>query len=399
MVTEVPNMSLSAKRESLARIHGRYQRAGRLYKRRILDEFCATCGYHRKSALRLLHRPLAPPETRRRPGPKLRYDPVPLRPVLKVIWHASDQLCSKLLKAALPEWLPYYERHYTPLSAEVQAKLQAISPAQIDRLLRPIRARQLRRGLRATRPGTLLRHQVPTRGGPADTRQPGTVAVDTVAHCDDTTSGDYVNSLTFTDLFSGWTENRAVGNKARHAIRDPIRQLERVVPFPLRSFHSDNGSEFLNWPLYEYLTGRPLKVPWTRSRAYRKNDNAHCEQKNWTHVRQLLGYQRFAHPQLVPLLNDLYSKEWSLYQNHFRPTFKLLRRERQGGKTIKTYEKKPQTPYQRLLESPQIPEPIKARLRAQHAALDPFALKKRIEAKLKIFFTVLGNLDRESTKT
>ena len=159
------------------------------------------------------------------------------------------------------------------------------------------------------------------------------MAVDTVAHCDDTTSGDYVNSLTFTDLFSGWTENRAVGNKARHAIRDPIRQLERVVPFPLRSFHSDNGSEFLNWPLYEYLTGRPLKVPWTRRRAYRKSDNAHGEQKNWTHVRQRLGCQRFAHPQRVPLLNDFYSKEWSRYQNHFRPTFKRLRRERQGGKT------------------------------------------------------------------
>ncbi|HRV41424.1 MAG TPA: hypothetical protein P5152_14335 [Candidatus Paceibacterota bacterium] len=159
------------------------------------------------------------------------------------------------------------------------------------------------------------------------------MAVDTVAHCDDTTSGDYVNSLTFTNLFSGWTENRAVGNKASHAILDQIRQLERVVPFPLRSFHSDNGSEFLNWPLYEYLTGRPLKVPWTRRRAYRKNDNAHGEQKNWTHVRQRLGCQRFAHPQRVPLLNDFYSKEWSRYQNHFRPTFKRLRRERQGGKT------------------------------------------------------------------
>ena len=157
---------------------------------------------------------------------------------------------------------------------------------------------------------------------------------------------------------------------------------------------SDNGSEFLNWPL-RIPDGPSLKVPDAQPRLL-KNDNAHCSK---TGLVQLLGYHRFAHPQLVPLLNDLYSKEWSLYQNHFRPTFKLLRRDRQGGKTIKTYEKKPHPPYQRLLESPQIPEPIKARLRAQHAALDPFALKKRIEAKLKIFFTVLGNLDRESTKT
>jgi len=391
-------MSLSAKRESLARLHGRYQRAGRPHKTRILDEFCATCDYHRKSALRLLCRPLAAPGSRARPGPKRTYDPVVLVPVLKVIWLASDQLCSKLLKAALPEWLGYYERQHAPLAEDVKEKLQAISPAQIDRLLRPARVGALKKGLSTTRPGTLLRHQVPTRGGPADTSQPGAVAVDTVAHCDDTTAGNYVNSLTFTELFSGWTENRAVWNKSSHAILAQLRELEVVVPFKMTSFHSDNGSEFLNWPLHEYLTGRPLKVPWTRSRAYRKNDNAHCEQKNWTHVRQLLGYERFGHPELVPLLNDLYGQEWSQYQNHFRPTFKLEKREKKGGKTVKTYEKKPQTPYQRLVGSAAIPEATKERLRTEHARLNPFALKKSLEAKLKNFFTALGNLDRESTK-
>lgn len=391
-------MSLSAKRESLARIHGRYQRAGRPHKTRILDEFCATCGYHRKSALRLLGRPLRPPGTRARPGPKRTYEPAVLLPVLKVIWLASDQLCSKLLKAALPEWLAHYERQHSPLTAEVKDQLLAISPAQLDRLLRPTRVGQPKKGLGATRPGTLLRHQVPTRGGPADTSRPGTVAVDTVAHCDDTTAGDYVNSLTFTELFSGWTENRAVWNRSSHAILGQVKELEATVPFRMTGFHSDNGSEFLNWPLYEYLMGRPLKVPWTRSRAYRKNDNAHCEQKNWTHVRQLLGYERYGHPELVPLLNGLYGQEWSQYQNHFRPTFKLAQREKKGGKTVKTYEKTPQTPYQRLLECPQVPEATKARLRTAHARLDPFALKKAIERKLKHFFTVLGNLDRESTK-
>src|SRR5437773_9186648 len=151
-------MSLSAKRESLARIHGRYQRAGRPHKQRILDEFCATCGYHRKSALRLLHRPLSAPTARARPGPKLTYDPVVLLPALKVIWLASDQLCSKLLKAALPVWLEYYERHHAPLSDDVKEKLRTISPAQIDRLLRPARVGQSKKGLSATRPGTLLRH-------------------------------------------------------------------------------------------------------------------------------------------------------------------------------------------------------------------------------------------------
>ena len=167
----------------------------------------------------------------------------------------------------------------------------------------------------------------------------------------------------------------------------------------MKNFHTDNGGEFLNWALHRHLTGRPAKLPWTRSRAYRKNDNAHCEQKNWTHVRQLFGHQRFAHPELVPWMNDLYAKEWSQFTNHFKPTFKLVKREKKGGKTIRIYEKKPQTPYQRLLASPDIPETTKARLREQHAKLDPFALKKTIELKLKKFFTERGNLDRESTKT
>jgi len=391
-------MSLSANRESLVRIHGRYQRAGRPHKTRILDEFCATCGYHRKAALRLLHRPLRT-ALPRRSGPKVLYDPAQVLPVLKALWLASDQLCSKLLQAALPEWLEHYERRSAPLPEAFKKKLLQISPAQIDRLLRPSRVQHPRKGLSATRPGTLLRHQVPTRGGPPDTTRPGSVEADTVAHCDDSTEGDYVNSLTFTELYSGWTENRAVWNKSADAVLAQLQELEAKVPFVMKDFHTDNGGEFLNWALHRHLTGRPLKMPWTRSRAHRKNDNAHCEQKNWTHVRQLFGHERFGHPELVPLMNDLYATQWSQFTNHFKPTFKLLKREKKGGRTVRIYEKKPQTPYQRLLDSPDIPEATKVRLRAEHAALDPFALKKSIEAKLKTFFTALGNLDRESTKT
>src|ERR1039458_1501496 len=398
MVTEALNMSLTSKREYLAKIHGRYQRAGRPRKSRLLAEFCLNCGYHRKAALRRLHRPLGG-TGRKRSGPKIIYDPAELLPVLKPVWLASDQLCSKLLKPALPEWLAHRERRTAPLPAAFKKKLLAISPAQLDRVLQPVRVRYPRKGLATTRPGTLLRGQVPTRGGPPDTHRSGAAERDTVAHCGDTTAGDYVNSLTFTELFSGWTENRAVWNKSSHAILGQLTELEAKAPFEVKNFHTDNGSEFLNWALYEHLTGRKMKVPFTRSRAYRKNDNAHCEQKNWTHVRQLLGYERFGHPELVPLLNDLYRQEWSQYQNHFRPTFKLLKREKKGGKTVKTYEPKPQTPYQRVLESPEILEATKAELRAEHAKLDPFALKKSLEAKLKKFFTVLGNLDRESTKT
>lgn len=389
-------MSLSAKREALVRIHGRYQRAGRLHKQRILDEFCATCGYHRKAALRLLNRPL-PPAPPKRPGPKIIYEPAEVLPVLKAVWLASDQLCSKLLKAALPEWLEHHQRRCAPLPEAFKEKLLAISPAQIDRLLKPVRFQHPKKGLSTTRPGTLLRHAVPTRGGPPDTSRPGSVEADTVAHCDDSTEGDYVNSLTFTELFSGWTENRAVWNKSADAVLEQLRQLEAVVPYAMKDFHTDNGGEFLNWALHRHLTGRAVKLPWTRSRAYRKNDNAHCEQKNWTHVRQLFGHDRFEHPELVPLMNDLYAREWSQFTNHFKPTFKLFKQVKEHGRTQRVYESKPQTPYQRLLASPDIPEAIKAKLRAAHARLDPFALKKNIEAKLKTFFTVLGNLNREAT--
>ena len=390
-------MSLSAKREALARIHGRYQRAGRPHKQRILDEFCATCGYHRKAALRLLNRPL-PTTAAKRPGPKIIYEPSVVVPVLKAVWLASDQLCSKLLKAALPEWLEHHERGSTPLPEAFKKKLLEISPAQMDRLLGPSRVQHPRKGLSATRPGTLLRHAVPTRHGPPDTTRPGSVEADTVAHCDDSTEGDYVNSLTFTELYSGWTENRAVWNKSADAVLAQLKELETVVPYEMKDFHTDNGGEFLNWALHRHLTGRPLKLPWTRSRAYRKNDNAHCEQKNWTHVRQLFGHDRFGHPELVALMNDLYRQEWSQFTNHFKPTFKLLKREKKGSRTKRIYEKEPQTPYQRLLASADISEQRKAKLRAEHAELDPFALKKNIELKLKKFFTALGNLNREATK-
>jgi len=343
-----------------------------------------------------LNRPLptAPPK---RPGPKVRYDPVEVMPVLKAVWLASDQLCSKLLKAALPEWLEHQERRCAPLPDAFKEKLLGISPAQIDRLLGPARVQHPKKGLSATRPGTLLRQAVPTRSGPPDTTRPGSVEADTVAHCDDSTEGDYVNSLTLTELYSGWTENRAVWNKSADAVLAQLKALEKDVPYEMKDFHTDNGGEFLNWALHRHLTGRAVKLPWTRSRAHRKNDNAHCEQKNWTHVRQLFGHDRFAHPELVPLMNDLYAQAWSPFTNHFKPTFKLLRREKQDGKTKRTYEKQPQTPYQRLLASPDIPEATKARLRAQHASLDPFALKKSIEVKLKKFFTALGNLNREAT--
>ena len=202
MVPEALNRSLSSNREYLAQSHGRYQRAGRPHQRRRLDEFCLNGGSPRTAARRRLPRPLGGPGCPRS-GPKVIDDPAVLLPVLKAVWLASDPRCSKRLQPALPEWLEHHERRNAPRPAAVKEKRLAVSPAQIDRLLRPARGRHPRKGLSTTRPGTLLRRQVPTRSDPPDTGKPGSVEADTGAHCGDPTAGDYVNFLTFTERFSG----------------------------------------------------------------------------------------------------------------------------------------------------------------------------------------------------
>ena len=383
-------MSKEAKGQYLGRIYGRYQRAGREHKSKILDEFCAVCGYHRKAALRLLGRPLTP-KPPGRPGPKPVYDRAELLGPLKTIWLAAEQPCGKRLKEAIPLWLPHLKKG---LTAEVRGQLLALSPATIDRLLAPARARHPRRGLSATKPGTLLRHQVALRDRPANTTEPGHLEADTVAHCGDTTAGDFIYSLTVTDPASGWTENLAVWNKAAAGILRAYQEMETALPFAVQSFHSDNGSEFLNWPLHRYLHQRG--VPFTRSRPYRKNDNAHVEQKNWTHVRQLFGHGRFEHPELVELMNDLYRHEWRRLQNYFLPKAKLIAKQKLGSKYRRRYEKA-QTPLQRLLACPATDARTRQTLHTEFASLNPFALREELERKLRLVFTAKSNLDREAT--
>lgn len=281
------------------------------------------------------------------------------------------------------------------MDRSVQEDLLRMSAATLDRLLQPLRAKHRRRGLCATKPGTLLRHTVPLRGGPPDTGSLGNIEADTVAHGGDSTAGDFIYSLTFTDVCTGWTELRATWNKGAGGILDQLKDIESKLPFKMKSFHADNGSEFLNWPLWEYLNRPGQQVPFTRSRPYRKNDNAHCEQKNWTHVRQLFGYNRFEHNSLVPLMNQVY-ENWNLFQNHFRPTFKLSHKQKQGSKYKRSYEP-PQTPYQRLLEREELAPEIKHHLKLQHEAINPFKLKTIIEKDLKIFFTSSGILHCEAT--
>jgi len=379
-------MGKKEKRVYLDAIHRRYRRADRKAKGAILNEFCKVCGYNRKYAIRILnHRPT--PSSSRHIGRKPIYRDEELINALKRIWFASDQMCSKRLVEVIGLWLPYYQTHYGTLTAETRMHLLSISPASIDRALRDVRVKQ-GKGRCTTRPGTLLRNQIPIRTHHWDVTQPGFVEADTVAHCGNSIAGEYVWSLTFTDILTTWTENRATWGKGSIGVLDQIKNIEKKVPFTLKGFHCDSGTEFLNNHLLHYFTDRPKVVSFTRSRPYKKNDNAHVEQKNWSHVRQLLGYDRLDQHELVPMINDLYSNEWSLYQNHFCPTLKLVEKTRINSKYRKKYDK-PKTPYQRIMESEHIDKQTKQKLKSVHLQLDPFKLKADIERKTRLIFRLV----------
>lgn len=383
-------MVLRSKRDYLESIRQRYRQAPRKMKGLILDEFCATCGYHRKYAIRLLRKPKRKPSAarvRKRPGPKSSYKHPELVTILKRLWFATDQMCSKKLKAAIPLWLPFYEQEYGVICESVKSKLLQASSSTLDRLLKPFRAEHPK-GRCATKPGTLLKNQIPIKTSNWDVTRPGFFEADTVAHCGNSMAGDFVYSLTFTDILTGWTENRAVWGRGSYGVLQNIKEIEDGLPFPILGFDCDNGSEFLNHHLVRYFTDRSkMPVAFTRSRPNRKNDNAFVEQKNWTHVRQLLGYDRFDKPESTPLINDLYKNEWLLYTNFFCPTLKLKEKVKINSKYRKTYEP-PQTPYQRVMKSEQASEEAKERLTVIFGTLNPFVLRRTINEKLKRIFLI-----------
>lgn len=363
----------------------RYQRAKIAKKQAILDHVCELYGYHRKSAIRLLKGIERDTYGKPRPGRPHLYEDPELLKVLQTIWIATDYMGSKRLKSALKHWLPHYESSYSTVSATIKKQLLKISASSIDRALNPIRLQSKRRGLSGTRPGSLLKNQIPLKTDHWDITKPGFLEADTVAHCGNSMAGDFVWSLTATDIYSGWTENRATWNKGAHGVLEQIQSIEAALPFALLGLDCDNGSEFLNYHLLRYLTARTNVVQFTRSRPYKKDDNAHVEQKNWTHVRQLFGYDRFDHQPMVELMNDLYANEWSLLQNYFYPNTKLISKIKINSRYKKHYDK-PKTPYQRLMESQEISEHEKERLKAVYLSLNPFELKQRIEQKLKVIF-------------
>jgi hypothetical protein len=380
-------MSPRSKKEYAEAAHLRYKNASRREKTLILNEFCSTCRYHRKHAICLLKgfKRFTKPKPKKRGKPPV-YNEEILKP-LKQIWLKANLPCSKRLKAILPLWLPGYIRLFGDLPSTAAEALVKISPATIDRLLQPTRIHYRKRGRSTTKPGTLLRKQIPIQTNQWDESNPGFLEADTVAHCGESLLGMYAYTIDTVDIATGWTEQRAVWGKGETGVLAQIKDIEKMLPFPLLGFDCDNGSEFLNYHLVRHFTQRTHPVKFTRSRPYLKDDNAHVEQKNWTHVRQWLGYQRLDNPKSVSLLNALYRNEWRLFHNLFCPSVKLIAKERIGSHTIKKHDS-PKTPYQRVMESPSVPEALKLSLSKQLENLNPCLLRKAMETKLKILFSL-----------
>ena len=379
-------MSKRSREEVLAVMRLRYAGRGRVGRSRLLDEFCELCRYERKYAIKLL-RGQRRREGKRRPqrsGAKPKYGEAE-REVLKEIWLGSEQPCGKRLQPTVAIWLPDYEREHGPVVAPVRERLLQMSPATMDRLLKPCRVSQGSRGRCGTRPGTLLRQQIPIRTEHWDVSGPGWLEADTVAHCGESMAGDFCWSVTLTDVHTQWTETRAIWNRGQHAVQQRIAEIEAALPFPILGFDCDNGGEFINWHLSNYFRLRKTAVAFTRSRAYRKNDNARVEQKNWSHVRQLVGYGRLGDPVQAELLNELYVREWNLFRNFFCPVMKHVRTEVEGSCKKRIYDKAA-TPFERLKACGTVaPEQI-ARLEALQRTLQPFAMKRRIEKHLRRLF-------------
>ena len=374
------NMSKELKNDWLPKLQARYLRRNREGKSRMLDELCDDYQYERKYAIKLLNGGLAAASGKVPPGPERRYGEI--QAVVQYIWLTAEQPCGKRLVPILRQWLPYYERRFERLRRGQRQLVGQISAATLDRLLAPARAEHVRRGRCGTKPGSLLRSEIPIRTGTWDLSRPGYLEADSVAHCGGSLAGEFIWSLTYTDILSGWTEGGAVWNKGAAGVLAATREVEERLPFALLGFDSDNGGEFLNHHLWSYMRERQAAVEFTRSRPYHSDDNAHVEQKNWTWARQLLGYGRLEDPALVALISALYREVWAPWQNFFLPCFKLQSKWREGSHWRKRYEL-PKTAYQRLCAPGMLDLKARRALRDRYESLDPFTLKDELETKLK----------------
>jgi hypothetical protein len=371
-------MTRQSIKDYAAAVRRRYLKASRAQKRAILTEFCKTTGYHRKSAIRLLRHPPKGPGKRR--GRGRQYGPEVAR-ALRIAWEATDRICSKRLAPFLPELIPVLERQgELKISAEVREQLLRVSAATIDRLLSRARKDDVRRPHTSVRSSSALKAVIPIRTfRDWEGVSVGFEELDLVAHCGESTKGFFLYTLVSVDIVTGWTVCIPVWGKGQSRVGSAAERLRRQLPFRLLGIDTDNGGEFINQGLWNYC--RSHKIKFTRSRPYKKNDQAHVEQKNWTAVRRRVGYDRYATHAAYDLLERLYRLA-GLHTNFFQPTSKLVARERVGGKVRKRYDIA-QTPYQRLQKTGVLDEAHQKIMAALYRSLNPVDLRRQMHDTLE----------------
>jgi hypothetical protein len=375
-------MGTKSKWEYFRAIYQRYRKASLSVKTQILEEFCHVCGYNRKYAIAKLNGPTPPfKPAAKRPRRSLIYSSQALS-ILQAVWEASGYPWSVRLKALLPLWLPWVKKHYS-LTPKIEQQLLSISARQIDRRLKARKTQLQRRLYGRTKPGTLLKHHIPIKTDSWNIKTPGFTEIDLVSHSGNSEKGEFIYSLNVTDIYSTWVETRAVMGRGQYGVKTAMEDIEQHLPFKLLGIDSDNGSEFINYHLKAFCDER--KIQFTRGRPYKKDDNAHIEQKNWTHVRKILGYLRYDSPSALQAINDLYQKELSSMMNLFQPSVKLVEKSRVGSRLKRTYDP-PTTPLDRLLGC-KLADPAKLQeLKKLRASCDPFKLSQIIEQKLDCIF-------------
>ncbi|MGB9067715.1 MAG: transposase family protein [Candidatus Acidiferrales bacterium] len=299
--------------------------------------------------------------------------------MLTKVWEAAGYPWSVRLKALLPEWMPWIRKRFG-LRAKVEKELLKISPRQIDRRLKGAKTQRRRRIYGRTKPGYLLKHHIPVKTDRWDVQSPGFTEVDLVSHSGNSGSGEFGHTLNVTDIHTTWTESGAVLGRGEQVVQRALNEIAEELPFRLLGVDSDNGSEFINWHLKRWCEQKEIQL--TRGRPYKKDDNAHIEQKNWTHVRKLLGWERYDTTEAIEAIHDLYRNELRLWLNLFLPSVKLLKKVRVGSKVRRVYDG-PRTPLERVRACAQANREKVMRLEEQRKRLDPFQLAKTIERKLE----------------
>lgn len=371
-------------RKDYFRIMGKkYRTASKKRKGVILNDACDLTGLNRKVVARKLRqswrKSRSKPETRGRPV----YYSEEAKQVLVKLWHAANDIAAERLHPFIPDLLDKLMAFGLVVSPEAEVQLRKMSLATVKRIVGGEKRRHTIRIGGTTKPGSLLKRQITVRYGRWDETSPGWCETDTVAHCGETLVGTFIYSLNLVDIATSWSEQIAIMGKGERVTVAGLNELRERLPFPLVGLDSDNGSEFINWHLQRYT--KKHRITFTRSRPYRKNDNAHVEQKNWTAIRQLVGYKRLDTPEQLATLNDLYANEWRLYVNFFQPTMKVKEttKDQATGKKTKRYYQA-MTPHQRLMAHPKVSTEQKALLQSIYDSLNPLQLQEAIQRKLKL---------------